>query len=51
MIGGVIYPLLMIGVSQLVLPAKAEGSLVKNEDGKIIGSALIGQTFNEAKEF
>ena len=48
---GVIYPLLMTGVSQLVMPAKAEGSLVKNEDGKIIGSALIGQTFKEPKNF
>jgi K+-transporting ATPase ATPase C chain len=42
---GIIYPLFMTGLAQLIFPAKANGSLVK-KDGKIIGSELIGQKFD-----
>jgi potassium-transporting ATPase KdpC subunit len=42
---GVIYPFLMTGVAQLVFPEKANGSLVIR-DGRIVGSALIGQSFD-----
>jgi len=41
---GVIYPLTMTGISQLVFPDQANGSLLAR-DGKIIGSRLIGQNF------
>lgn len=41
---GVFYPLLITGISQLVMPGRAQGSLVYKED-KIVGSALIGQKF------
>jgi K+-transporting ATPase ATPase C chain len=41
---GVIYPLTMTGISQLVFPDQANGSLLARE-GKIIGSSLIGQNF------
>jgi K+-transporting ATPase ATPase C chain len=45
---GVGYTLLITGIGQLVLPAQANGSLVK-VDGKTIGSSLIGQSFTNAK--
>jgi len=47
---GVIYPFFMTGVAQLVFPAKANGSLVM-QDGKIIGSELIGQKFDSSIYF
>ena len=42
---GMIYPLLMTGLSQLIFPKKANGSLIMKE-GKIVGSRLIGQKFD-----
>jgi len=47
---GVIYPLVVTGIAQLVFPGKANGSLIK-EKGKILGSELIGQPFNDPKYF
>ena len=47
---GIIYPLFMTGVAQLVFPAKANGSLVK-AGGKNIGSELIGQKFDSSIYF
>lgn len=41
---GIGYPAVVLGVGQLVLPAQANGSLVR-VDGEIVGSSLIGQTF------
>jgi K+-transporting ATPase ATPase C chain len=41
---GVVYPLAVTGVAQVVFPGKADGSLVK-VDGKAVGSSLIGQEF------
>jgi K+-transporting ATPase ATPase C chain len=41
---GLVYPLAITGVSQVVFPGKADGSLVK-VDGKVVGSSLIGQEF------
>jgi K+-transporting ATPase ATPase C chain len=48
---GLAYPLAMTGIAQLLMPAQANGSLVKAADGKVIGSMLIGQSFTDAKYF
>jgi potassium-transporting ATPase KdpC subunit len=42
---GLIYPLAMTGISQLVFPGRADGSMV-TRDGKVVGSKLIGQDFS-----
>jgi K+-transporting ATPase ATPase C chain len=47
---GVLYPLFVTGVAQLVFPAQANGSLMSRE-GKPIGSELIGQPFDDPKYF
>jgi potassium-transporting ATPase KdpC subunit len=47
---GLIYPLGMTGLGQLLFPHQAGGSLVE-QNGKVIGSELIGQNFASAKYF
>ncbi|MFD5467063.1 K(+)-transporting ATPase subunit C [Kitasatospora sp. NPDC127059] len=46
---GVLYPLLVTGISQVAFSDKANGSLVKS-DGKVIGSSLLGQNYNLPKK-
>jgi potassium-transporting ATPase KdpC subunit len=49
-ITGVIYPLIVTGVAQLVFPRQANGSLLI-DNGKTVGSSLIGQSFDSPKYF
>lgn len=48
---GLIYPLLITSFAELVFPWRAEGSLVRNSRGGVIGSALIGQPFSNPRYF
>jgi potassium-transporting ATPase KdpC subunit len=47
---GLVYPLVLTGVSQVAFPNRSDGSLVKR-DGKVVGSSLIGQDFKGPRYF
>lgn len=47
---GVAYPLLVTGIARAVFPSQAQGSLIV-KDGKVVGSALIGQPFDDPRYF
>ncbi len=47
----VIYPFAMLAISQLAFPYQANGSLLKNAQGQVVGSALIGQPFTSDRYF
>lgn len=46
---GVAYPLAITGVAGLAFPSQANGSLIRDAEGQVVGSALIGQPFAEAR--
>ncbi|QTH45338.1 potassium-transporting ATPase subunit KdpC [Cohnella sp. LGH] len=48
---GIAYPFVSTGLAQLLFPAQANGSLLKDKDGNVVGSELIGQAFTEQKYF
>jgi K+-transporting ATPase ATPase C chain len=49
--GGLIYPFAMTGLGQLLFPAQANGSLIKQPTGQVVGSSLIGQAFTRPEYF
>jgi K+-transporting ATPase ATPase C chain len=44
---GLCYPLLMTGLGQLLFPSAAQGSLLRDHAGRLVGAALIGQSFSK----
>ncbi len=51
MVTGVAYPLLVTGIAQLAFPEQANGSLLRDAEGKVLGSRLIAQKFNGEEWF
>jgi potassium-transporting ATPase KdpC subunit len=47
---GIVYPLAMTGIAQALFPRQANGSLV-TVNGKVVGSAIVGQLWTDAKYF
>ena len=50
-ITGLLYPLVVTGLAKVAFPHQASGSLLRDSQGQVVGSSLIGQNFTEPKYF
>lgn len=50
-ITGLVYPLVTTGLARLAMPSQAQGGLLRNEQGQLIGAELIGQAFTSPRYF
>ena len=48
---GVVYPLVMTGIAQVLFPSQANGSLVRDASGNVVGSTLLAQAFSQPRYF
>ena len=48
---GLVYPLVVTGIANVIMPHQANGSLLYNEEKEVIGSELIGQQFTSPEFF
>lgn len=48
---GIVYPLILTGISQVIFPSQANGSLVRDGSGNVVGSAILAQGFTQPQYF
>jgi K+-transporting ATPase ATPase C chain len=48
---GIVYPLVVTGLAQLLYPRQANGELIRQPDGTVVGSSLLGQSFTSPGYF
>lgn len=48
---GLVYPFAMTGIGQAIFPSQANGSLIRDATGRVIGSTVVGQAFTSVRYF